>query len=191
MKIYIAASSMHLHAVRLFQRSLKLNQADIEILDWTELVTLSEALSPSQYCGEINANLVGQMFRFCEEACGRADLVVYFGQSGQNVDRICPSQTLGASGDVSPRSEEDAIVEVGLARAAGVPVLGILDSLKLPGLMLHGAVSLWARDISDACERITLLAHCLRYNEIPAECCASCPSEKICVMAPAEPDFAK
>lgn len=155
------------------------------------MVTLPEALSRAQHHDEINADLADQVFRFCEDACGRADLVVYFGQSGQNAEEICPSQTLGASGGVSLRSEEDAIVEVGLARAAGVPVLGILGPFKSPGLMLHGAVSLWVCDIADACERITLLAHCLWCNEIPAECCASCPSEKLCVMAPAEPGFEK
>ena len=50
---------------------------------------------------------------------------------------------LGASG-------QDAGVEVGLARAWGVPVLGIRGPLEAPGLMLYGAASVWVESVEAA-----------------------------------------
>lgn len=165
MKIYTAASFRHLHAVRLFHHSLR-ELPGLEVLDWTELATPPLGLNPAQRREWMDTDLSGGVFRFCRDACGMADLIVYFGQSGQ-----------------------DAGVEVGLACAAGVPVLGILGPLEAPGLMLHGAVSLWARDIASACDRIATLARCPWRGEPQAEVCSNCPGEKICNMAPVEPDL--
>lgn len=164
MKIYIAASYRHLHAVRLFQQSLEGDLPGVEILDWTKLATPPADLTPAQRREWMDTDLSGEVFRFCEEACGRADLVVYFGQSGQ-----------------------DAGVEIGLARAAGVPVLGVLGPLEAPGLMLHGSVSLWVRDILEAWACIATLVCCIWREDPRPDFCASCVGEKICNMAPAAP----
>lgn len=164
MKIYIAASYRHLHAVRLFQQSLERDLPGVEILDWTKLATPPTDLTAAQRREWMDTDHGGEVFAFCEAACGMADLVVYFGQSGQ-----------------------DAGVEVGLARAAGVPVLGVLGPLEAPGLMLHGAVSLWVHDILDAGACIASMACCIWRDAPQADTCASCPSEQICNMAPAAP----
>ncbi|WP_165072776.1 translation initiation factor 2 [Desulfovibrio sp. ZJ200] len=168
MKIYIAASFRQLHAVQLLQRSLALELPDIQILDWTGLAMPPADLTPAQRRQWMDTDHGGEVFAFCEEACGRADLLIYVGQSGQ-----------------------DAGVEVGLARAAGVPVLGILGPLEAPGLMLYGAVTLWTRTVEDACERIATLVSCPWRASPQAQWCASCPSEKICNMAPTMPDLAQ
>ncbi len=65
----------------------------------------------------------GQVYAFCRKACLTADILIYYGASGQ-----------------------DAGVEVGLASASGVPILGIRGPLEGPGLMLHGAVTAWVED---------------------------------------------
>lgn len=164
MKIYIAASYRHLHAVQLFQQCLEHELPGVEILDWTRLATPPADLTAAQRREWMDTDHGGKVFAFCEEACGGADLVIYFGQSGQ-----------------------DAGVEVGLARAAGVPVLGILGPLEAPGLMLHGSVSLWVRDIPAAWARIASMACCVWRDAPQPDACASCRSEKICNMAPAAP----
>ena len=67
----------------------------------------------------------------------------------------------------------------------GVPVLGILGPLEAPGLMLHGSVSLWVRDIPAAWACIASMACCVWRDAPQPDACASCRSEKICNMAPA------
>ena len=57
-------------------------------------------------------------------------------------------------------SGQDAGVEVGLAAGAGTPVLGVRGPLEAPGLMLHGAVSLWCYAIQEAVDVLTLLGRC-------------------------------
>lgn len=162
MKIYIAASYRHLHAVRLFQQSLECDLPGVEILDWTKLATPPTDLTAAQRREWMDTDHGGEVFAFCEAACGMADLVVYFGQSGQ-----------------------DAGVEIGLARAAGVPILGIPGPLEAPGLMLYGAVTLWGRDILEACAHIATLVRCPWRDAPQADVCPDCPVEKICNMAPA------
>lgn len=184
MKLYIAASFRHLHAVRLLQNSLRAAVPGIEILDWTELAAPPLGLTPAQRREWMDTDLSGEVFRFCEAACGMADLVVYFGQSGQ-----------------------DAGVEVGMAAASGIPILGIRGPLEAPGLMLHGAVTQWCIDAETALRLITRLSTC-RWENVDFEDCrscgcaalcsyphpeeiltadASCPGEKLCNMAPAAP----
>ena len=77
----------------------------------------------------------GEVYAFCRNACLTADLVIYYGASGQ-----------------------DAGVEVGLAAGAGVPVLGIRGPLEGPGLMLHGAVSGWVDGAEEALELVAALS---------------------------------
>ena len=76
----------------------------------------------------------GEVYAFCHNACLTADMVIYYGASGQ-----------------------DAGVEVGLAAGAGVPVLGIRGPLEGPGLMLHGAVSGWVDSVEEALDVVAAL----------------------------------
>ncbi len=123
--IYIAASFKHKHAVRLLGREL--NKIGFEILDWTEKATPPPGLNSAQRREWMDTDIEGgQVFSFCHNACINADIVIYFGESGQ-----------------------DAGVEVGLACAAHVPILGIRGPLESPGLMLHGATDVWIDNIED------------------------------------------
>lgn len=129
--VYTAASYRHLHAVRLFHRLLRAN-ADIFILDWTAQPLPSSDFSPARRREWMDSDPSGQAFAFCRDACANADVVVYLGESGQ-----------------------DAGVEVGMAYAFGTPVLGVRGPLEAPGLMLHGAVSLWTDSVQEAVHALT------------------------------------
>lgn len=174
--VYTAASFRLLHAVRLFHDALRARIPDVRIWDWTDIGTPPQGLTPEQrrqwfapavatqeatdgdsnwpYGKEVSSTTVairkarrlandwrdserqgGQVYRFCRDACASADVVVYLGHSGQ-----------------------DAGVEVGLAVGAGVPVIGVAGPLEAPGLMLHGAVNLWCRDIREAVSLLSRLA---------------------------------
>lgn len=126
LKIYIAASFKHLHGVRLLGDELR--RLGCEILDWTAKATPPPGLTAAQRRIWMDTDQNGgQVFEFCKNACATADLVIYLGSSGQ-----------------------DAGVEVGMATGAGKPVLGIRGPLESPGLMLHGAVTVWTEDARDA-----------------------------------------
>lgn len=125
-RLYIAASFKHMHGVRLLGRALR--DMGFAILDWTEKATPPPGLTPAQRRAWMDTDMEGgQVFVFCRDACIKADILVYFGASGQ-----------------------DAGVEVGLACGAGVPVLGVRGPLEAPGLMLHGAMTAWADTVEDA-----------------------------------------
>lgn len=117
--VYIAASFKHLHGVQLLGAALR--EHGCEILDWTEKASPPPGLTPAQKRIWMDTDQDGgQVYAFCHSACLVADLVIYYGASGQ-----------------------DAGVEVGIAAASGAPVLGIRGPLEAPGLMLHGAVTAW------------------------------------------------
>lgn len=133
-KIYIASSFKHMHGVRLLGRELR--SYGFTILDWTEKATPPAGLTPAQRRAWMDTDTEGgQVFSFCRDACVQADLVVYFGASGQ-----------------------DAGVEVGIAYGAGVPVLGIRGPLEAPGLMLHGAICQWVDSVEGALDLLQQLA---------------------------------
>lgn len=120
--VYIAASFRHLHGVRLLGRELE--RLGCTILDWTAKATPPPGLTPQQRRTWMDTDIEGgQVYNFCKNACCQADIVIYYGSSGQ-----------------------DAGVEVGMASASGVPILGIRGPLEAPGLMLHGAVTAWIED---------------------------------------------
>lgn len=124
--IYVAGSFRHRHGVRLLARELA--RMGCSLLDWTEKATPPPGLSPAARRQWMDTDLEGgQVYRFCHDACRAADLVIYYGESGQ-----------------------DAGVEVGLAAGSGVPVLGIRGPLEAPGLMLHGAAGLWVESVEEA-----------------------------------------
>lgn len=124
--IYIAASYRHLHAVRLLAAHITDLCPGIQILDWTTLATPPDGLSAAERRAWMDTDHGGTIHDFCAQACTSADLVIYLGASGQ-----------------------DAGVEVGMARAAGVEVIGLAGPLESPGLMLHGAVSRWVADVEE------------------------------------------
>lgn len=133
--VYVAASFRHKHGVRLLGRELR--SLGCHILDWTEKAVPPPGLTPAERRLWMDTDRAGApVYAFCRNACLEADLLIYYGESGQ-----------------------DAGVEVGLAAGAGVPVLGIRGPLEGPGLMLHGAVSLW---VDGAEEALAVLAEALR-----------------------------
>ena len=120
--IYIAGSFKHLHGVRLL--GAELAKAGCRILDWTAKASPPPGLNAVQRREWMDTDMDGgQVYSFCKNACLTADLLVYYGASGQ-----------------------DAGVEVGMAASLGTPILGIRGPLESPGLMLHGAVSVWTDD---------------------------------------------
>lgn len=131
--IYIAGSFKHMHGVRLLGRELE--RLNCAILDWTDKASPPPGLTPAERRLWMDTDKDGgEVYKFCSAACKDADLVIYYGESGQ-----------------------DAGVEVGIAASANVPVLGIRGPLEQPGLMLHGAVSCWlanAEDVLPAVERL-------------------------------------
>lgn len=128
--VYIAASFRHKHGVRLLGRELR--KLGCDILDWTAKATPPPGLTPAERRIWMDTDLEGgQVYEFCRHACLNADLLIYYGESGQ-----------------------DAGVEVGLAAARGAPVLGVRGPLEGPGLMLHGAVTAWVEDADEALEAV-------------------------------------
>lgn len=125
MKVYIASSFRHLHAVRLLGQAMK--SMGYVLLDWTEKACPPEGLSSSKRREWMDADHGGEVFSFCAKSCIDADLVIYFGESGQ-----------------------DAGIEVGVAYGKGIPILGIRGPLESPGLMLHGACTVWVKSIDKA-----------------------------------------
>lgn len=140
--IYIASSFKHLHGVRLLGRELR--RMGCEIMDWTQKAAPPPGLTPAERRQWMDTDREGgQVYEFCKSACQNSDLVIYFGESGQ-----------------------DAGVEIGLAAGSGVPILGIRGPLEGPGLMLHGAVDVWAETAEDALEIIQAVL-CAPTPEIP------------------------
>lgn len=132
-KIYIAASFKHLHGVRLLGSVLK--SMGCAIIDWTEKASPPPGLTAAERRIWMDTDQNGgQVYEFCKNACQEADIIIYYGESGQ-----------------------DAGVEVGLASGFGKPVIGIRGPLESPGLMLHGAATVWVEDASHALELISEL----------------------------------
>ncbi len=125
-KIYIASSFRHIHAVQLLEKHLI--KMGYEILDWTRKASVPEGLSPAQRREWMDTdNSGGTVFEFCKNACTSADLVIYLGESGQ-----------------------DAGVEIGMAKASNIPVLGVRGPLEYAGLMLYGSCTKWVETIDQA-----------------------------------------
>lgn len=154
--IYTAASLRHIHAVRLLHEALRAAVPGIQILDWTDKATPPAGLTPAERRQWFDTEQTGgQVYSFCQDACANADLVIYFGASGQ-----------------------DAGVEVGMAKAHGVPVLGLRGPLEAPGLMLHGAVDKWVTQVEELLLAIHILSNCERQKS-----CSDCKLQPICQSA--------
>ena len=113
MRIYIAASWKHQHAVAMLTE--RLEGLGHEILSWLREGRPEEAfLSKRELAGFINSEDGRRIFTFCVNSATKADLVIYLGPSG------C-----------------DAWAEVGAAHGSGVPVFGLLAKAEEVGLMRH------------------------------------------------------
>ena len=124
MRIYIAASWKHQHAVEMLTGHLEGNGH--EVLSWLREGRPEEAfLSRLELTAFIRSEEGRRVFRFCAESATGADLVIYLGPSG------C-----------------DAWAEVGAAYGAGVMVLGLLAKSEEVGLMRH-MVRRWYRSVAE------------------------------------------
>lgn len=149
LRVYIASSFRHLHAVRLLGQAMR--SMGYELLDWTEKATPPDGLNAAERRAWMDTDHGGEVFAFCEHACRNADFILYLGASGQ-----------------------DAGVEVGLAHGNGVPVMAIRGPLESPGLMLYGACDVWVESVEDA---LALLQQTALYStrptsDMPAQVCA-------------------
>lgn len=129
MRIYIAASWKHQHAVEMLTE--RLETMGHEILSWLREGRPEEAfLSRLELAAFINSEDGRRIFRFCVDSATKADLVVYLGASG------C-----------------DAWAEVGAAHGAGVRVLGLLAKAEDVGLMRH-MVDMWFNSVGELLEEV-------------------------------------
>jgi hypothetical protein len=133
MKIYIAASWKHQHAVEMLTRLLE--EAGHTVFSWLREGRPEEAFLSRRELEHFIYSAAGkQVFDFCAESATGCDLVIYLGPSG------C-----------------DAWAEVGAAYGRGVPVLGLLAKSEEVGLMRH-MIRSWHRSVSDLLQAVHSLA---------------------------------
>ena len=124
MRIYIAASWKHQHAVEMLTE--RLEDMGHEILSWLREGRPEEAfLSKRELAGFINSADGRRIFNFCVNSATAADLLIYLGPSG------C-----------------DAWAEVGAAHGSNVPIFGLLAKNEDVGLMRH-MVDEWFHSVQD------------------------------------------
>lgn len=155
--VYTVASYRHMHAVRLFQAQLRLLPG-VKVLDWT-WAAAPLGLPVNKRRQWMNVGKSCLTAESCEVSCGLADLMVYLGDSGK-----------------------DSAVQVGMAKAIGIPVLGMAGPLEEPGLMLHSAVAAWVPGPFEALAHIKRMARCRLQGEADQDC-RSCLAERTCTMA--------
>lgn len=130
MKIYIAASFKHQHAVEMLTE--RLEEMGITVLSWLREGRPEEAfLSKLELENFIRSAEGERVFNFCANSATKADLLIYLGPSG------C-----------------DAWAEVGAAYGAGVPILGLLAKSEEVGLMRH-MIESWSSSVSELLARVT------------------------------------
>ena len=133
MRIYIAASWKHQHAVEMLTE--RLESAGHRILSWLREGRPEEAfLSQRELTHFINSSEGRRVFDFCARSATGADLVIYLGPSG------C-----------------DAWAEVGAAFGSGVPVMGLIAKSENVGLMRH-MVRSWHRSVAELLEAVAAMA---------------------------------
>ncbi len=129
MRVYIAASFKHQHAVEMLTNLIEAQ--GIEVLSWLREGRPEEAFLSRRELEHFILSPEGQrVFKFCADSATRADLLVYLGPSG------C-----------------DAWAEVGAAYGSGVPVLGLLAKAEEVGLMRH-MISQWCVSVEDLLAKI-------------------------------------
>ncbi|MDR2605585.1 MAG: hypothetical protein LBC55_09620 [Desulfovibrio sp.] len=133
MRIYIAASWKHQHAVEMLSELLETEGH--EILSWLREGRPEEAfLSRLDLERFIRSDEGKRVFEFCSLSVKGCDLVVYLGPSG------C-----------------DAWAEVGAAYGCGVPILGLLAKSEDVGLMRR-MIRSWHSSVNDLLQAVRTLA---------------------------------
>lgn len=129
MRIYVAASWKHQHAVEMLTE--RLEEAGHTVLSWLREGRPEEAfLSMRELTGFIRSAEGRRIFDFCAASAVGADLLIYLGPSG------C-----------------DAWAEVGAAYGAKVPIFGLLAKSEEVGLMRH-MVRRWFSSVSALLEAL-------------------------------------
>ncbi|MCL1889265.1 MAG: hypothetical protein FWF99_02010 [Desulfovibrionaceae bacterium] len=127
MRIYIAASWKHQHAVGML--TARLEERGHEVLSWLREGRPEEAfLSQRELAVFIRSKEGRRIFEFCAASAVGADLLIYLGPSG------C-----------------DAWAEVGAAYGARVPIFGLLAKSEEVGLMRH-MVRSWFSSVEEMLE---------------------------------------
>jgi hypothetical protein len=133
MKIYIAASWKHQHAVEMLTALLE--DAGHAVLSWLREGRPEEAFLSRRELEHFIYSVEGKrVFDFCAGSAIGCDLVIYLGPSG------C-----------------DAWAEVGAAYGRGVPVLGLLAKSEEVGLMRH-MIRSWHRSVNDLLQAVERIA---------------------------------
>lgn len=133
MKIYIAASWKHQHAVEMLTE--RLEAEGHSILSWLREGRPEEAfLSNRELTRFIESEEGKRVFEFCSNSATKADLLVYLGPSG------C-----------------DAWAEVGAAYGSGVPILGLIAKSENVGIMRH-MIRAWYPSVSELVEAVRAIA---------------------------------
>ena len=129
MRIYIAASWKHQHAVEMLTE--RLEDVGHEVLSWIREGRPEEAfLSKRELAHFISSDEGRRVFEFCAGSATNCDLVVYLGPSG------C-----------------DAWAEVGAAYGKGVTVFGLLAKSEDVGLMRH-MVHSWFSSVAELLQAV-------------------------------------
>jgi len=133
MRIYIAASWKHQHAVEMLSQMLEAEGHTI--LSWLREGRPEEAfLSNRELTRFIESGEGRRVFEFCSASATGADLVIYLGPSG------C-----------------DAWAEVGAAYGSGVPIFGLIAKSENVGIMRH-MIEAWYASVAELLASVRELA---------------------------------
>ena len=129
MKIYIAASWKHQHAVEMLTNLLE--ERGHTILSWLREGRPEEAFLSKKDLDAFIYSEVGQgVFNFCVTSVKSADLIIYVGPSG------C-----------------DAWAELGMAYGMGKPIFGLLAKSEDVGMMRHMIIE-WFKSVNSLLENV-------------------------------------
>ena len=123
--IYIASSFRNLHLVHSLIHHFKDDRL-VHFLDWSKESTPPPKLNTEEKRRWFDSDKGGEIFTFCKDSVINADLVIYLGDSGK-----------------------DACLELGMAYASNIPIIGLAGKLETTGLMLNGAVDLWVESFEE------------------------------------------
>lgn len=129
MKIYIAASWKHQHAVEMLTNLLE--EKGHTILSWLREGRPEEAFLSKKDLDAFIYSEIGQgVFNFCVTSVKSADLIIYVGPSG------C-----------------DAWAEIGMAYGMGKPIFGLLAKSEDVGMMRHMIIE-WFKSVNSLLENV-------------------------------------
>ena len=157
LNIYIASSFRNIHLVHALME--KYSESALTFYDWTSKSKPLEGASSTEKRTWFDTDTGGEIFSFCKDAAHHTDLVIYLGDSGK-----------------------DACIELGMAYASNIPIVGLAGSLEDVGLMLNGAVDVWVNTFDELLRGInTLRCHLLKNSfDDTAKNCQECDLFNIC-----------